>query len=432
MKSIYIIAIILLSLSLPFAYQSEITGDPADVETQTTQGSVLMGGGSDVEEAFQWMIEKSGGGDFVVIRYNSLGSYNNFIYGLGEVNSVETIAFESSADAQDQTIIDKIRNAEALWMAGGDQSNYVDGWKDTPIEDAINYLIHEKQCPVGGTSAGCAVMTPIYWGATSGSWSQYETAADVFQDPYQSGRNGMGFNDFIDPPFLQNTISDQHYIQRSRQYRHIAMMAYTHSLDYTPIRGIACNEATAVCIEPDGKAIVFGKYSDSHAFFLSQYCNGPEVYEDSQPLDWKGGFKVYKVLGNDQGDQFLDLTDWQTVDGNGTWEYWYADNGSLVMADAPYEECTDTIPTRTVQKMADVQTIIFNGITYRFAQPLKTVRILSAAGSFIRELPVNNNTAVWDGRNQKGIPVSAGLYVFQVTTQKKQTIYRLAIATSRQ
>ncbi len=35
-------------------------------------------------------------------------------------------------------MIETIRNAEAVWIAGGDQSNYIRYWKDTPVEDAIN------------------------------------------------------------------------------------------------------------------------------------------------------------------------------------------------------------------------------------------------------------------------------------------------------
>jgi cyanophycinase len=34
----------------------------------TEAGFVLAGGGKDVEEAMKWMIERSGGGDFVILR----------------------------------------------------------------------------------------------------------------------------------------------------------------------------------------------------------------------------------------------------------------------------------------------------------------------------------------------------------------------------
>ena len=43
-------------------------GNANDVTTATTPGTVLMGGGTDVDPAFQWMCQRSGGGDFLVIR----------------------------------------------------------------------------------------------------------------------------------------------------------------------------------------------------------------------------------------------------------------------------------------------------------------------------------------------------------------------------
>ena len=35
-------------------------GNPNDITTSTTPGTVLMGGGTDVDAAFQWMCQRSG------------------------------------------------------------------------------------------------------------------------------------------------------------------------------------------------------------------------------------------------------------------------------------------------------------------------------------------------------------------------------------
>src|SRR5690242_3422574 len=50
-------------------YQHFLVGDPADVKRPRPAfpALVLMGGGRSVPEAFQWMINRSGGGNFVVI-----------------------------------------------------------------------------------------------------------------------------------------------------------------------------------------------------------------------------------------------------------------------------------------------------------------------------------------------------------------------------
>jgi cyanophycinase-like exopeptidase len=140
------------------SYEYYVTGNAGDVTASTSAGLVLMGGGTDVDAAFQWMIGKSGGGDFVVIRASGTDAYNPWIYNdLGGVDSAETIIIKNRAAASDPFVVNQIRNAEALFIAGGDQSNYVDYWKGTPVEDAIHYLV-TRNVPIGGTSAGLAVM----------------------------------------------------------------------------------------------------------------------------------------------------------------------------------------------------------------------------------------------------------------------------------
>src|SRR5438477_8692289 len=117
-------------------------GNPTDVTTATTPGTVLMGGGTDVDAAFQWMCQRSGGGDFLVIRATGTDAYNPYIQSLcpGE-NSVATLIIPNRTMASDPFVVSTILNAEALWIAGGDQSNYINYWKGTPVEEPLNTLI---------------------------------------------------------------------------------------------------------------------------------------------------------------------------------------------------------------------------------------------------------------------------------------------------
>ena len=79
------IALLLLSLTLAspaFAakqYSYFRVGNPTDITTATTPGTVLMGGGTDVDAAFQWMCQRSGNGDFLVIRATGTDAYNPYI-----------------------------------------------------------------------------------------------------------------------------------------------------------------------------------------------------------------------------------------------------------------------------------------------------------------------------------------------------------------
>jgi cyanophycinase-like exopeptidase len=107
-----------------------------------------------------------GGGDFVVLRASGDDAYNQYIFDLCACDSVETIVFEHRDAAYDKFVIEKIRSAEALFIAGGDQSRYVRFWKGTPVEDAI-HAVAAKPAPIGGTSAGMAILGQHAYAAMS-------------------------------------------------------------------------------------------------------------------------------------------------------------------------------------------------------------------------------------------------------------------------
>src|ERR1700739_3363737 len=147
------------SLAAKPSYQYYRVGNPSDVVASTSAGAVLMGGGTDLDAAFQWMCGRSGNGDFLVIRATGTDAYNPYIQQLcPNENSVATLIIPNRAAASDPFVISPIQNAEALWIAGGDQSNYINFWKGTPVEDWLNALI-ARGVPIGGTSACMNVLT---------------------------------------------------------------------------------------------------------------------------------------------------------------------------------------------------------------------------------------------------------------------------------
>src|SRR6476646_4514027 len=156
-------------------------GNENNVTTSTTAGTVLMGGGTDVDAAFQWMCQRSGNGDFLVIRATGTDAYNPYIQQLcPNENSVATLIIPNRAMASDPFVVSTIQNAEALWIAGGDQSNYINFWEGTPVQDAISGLI-ARGVPVGGTSAGMNVLTEFVYSALE---SQGVTSSQALADPF--------------------------------------------------------------------------------------------------------------------------------------------------------------------------------------------------------------------------------------------------------
>lgn len=302
-----------------------LVGNPLDVIRITSGGTVLVGGGTDVDEAMQWMIHKSGGGDFVVIRATGTAAYNDYIYNLGVVDSVETLLINSTTLANDPLVEVTLRGAEAVFIAGGDQANYVNYWKDTKVEETLNYLRNIKEIPIGGTSAGCAILGNIYFSALYGT----VTSNEALTNPYIKYLT-LGYNDFLSQPYLSNVITDTHFNNPDRRGRLVTFLARMNKDYGIEGRGIGVDESTAVCIESNGISQVFGKGT---AFFLSQngIDNKPETCTSGSRLDWyrqRRAVSVYKIFGSQYGSETFDLNTW-TCGSQGEHQYYYVDHGTL-------------------------------------------------------------------------------------------------------
>lgn len=308
----------------PPTVTSYLTGSAADVTTTTQGGLLLMGGSTDVDAAIAWFLQRSGGGDVVVIRSSGADGYNTYMYNMVPVNSVETLIIDSREKANLPEVEQKIRNAEALFIAGGDQWNYVNYWKDSPVENAINYLMNTKGVTVGGTSAGLAVLGSAYYSAERGS----ATSAQALANPYHRYVT-LGQGDFLAAPNMQNTITDSHYTQRDRQGRHIAFMArLMKDSGYTTVKGIGVDEQTAVCIDQAGIGKVYGI---NNAYFLKNTTLQAETCVSGSPLNWVRGnqsISAYKITGSSTGNGSFNAATWAL--SGGVSYYYYVNNGVLV------------------------------------------------------------------------------------------------------
>ena len=214
-----------------------------------------------------------------------------------------------------------------------------------PVETAINYLINEKLVPIGGTSAGMAIQGQGYFSAENGT----VTSAQALMNPYANAVT-IGYDDFIDNPAMQHIITDTHFDNPDRKGRLVAFMARLFTDEGIQPFAIACEEYTAVCIDENGIATVFGEYPayDDFAWFAQVNCAGdrmPEVCEDGEKLTWNrdaAALKVIKVPGRINGEGTVDLNDWKTTTGaDVTWENWWVDDGSLELeSDATAIDCS--------------------------------------------------------------------------------------------
>jgi len=287
-------------------YQHFVTGNPENVQPATRGLIVMQGGGDDVDENYVQMGALGGGGDFVVLRASGADDYNDYIFKLCGCDSVETIVFTSREDSSDPFVIETIRNAEALFIAGGDQSRYVKFWKDTAVEEAINFVA-AKPAPIGGTSAGMAVLGELVYSAMTES----VTTELALQDPYYADitldRN------FLNLPGMHNIITDQHLQERNRIGRTLAFMARLLQDGWTTeARAIAADRETAVHFNPaTNMATVFATadHETPYAYFMRS-AKAPEHCVAGEPLKFRG-VEVYRLGA---GGSF-DIANWQGSGG---------------------------------------------------------------------------------------------------------------------
>lgn len=351
----------------PYSYF--VTGNadaPVSVSTPPdTPSLVLMGGGPDVDAAFRWMIQRAGvrpgtGGRLVVIRATGTEAYNPYIYysdasnatsgvpadgwvggaALG-LSAVETLVIPSSTAANDPVVNAVVARADAVFIAGGDQSDYIKNWKGTALDRTLQALL-ARQAPLGGTSAGLAVLGQFDFAALKGT----VTSADALANPYNryvtldpSPLSLTG--GFLAPAALRHTVLDSHLDTRDRMGRLITFMArLVAPVSSTGCPGgiLAASNARAIGIGVETALLVEGQHSnyvarrvtnpstttESAVYFLRP-LQAPTTCASAQPLSMST-VEIRKLAD----DSVFDLGSW-----SGASPY-YVDALSGQLTSSPY------------------------------------------------------------------------------------------------
>lgn len=276
-------------------------GEKSDAKTVPSFGIAMMGGGTDLDEAFRWLCQKANGGDFLILRALGDDAYNSYVNGLCKTNSVATLVIPDRTAAQEPAVVEIIRHAEAIFIAGGNQARYVNFWQGTPVQDAINAVIAEGK-PIGGTSAGLAVLGEFVYGALGDKPDDADVAStDVLADPYFDRVTLV--RNFLKIPVLHDIITDSHFAKRDRMGRSLGFLAriIQDRWDKHP-REIAIDEKSAVLVEADGKATIVG--SGKGAYFMRPSTH-PSICKPKTPLTF-AGISVYKAPAG----AYFDLRSW--------------------------------------------------------------------------------------------------------------------------
>lgn len=330
-------------------YDSYFTGNSGDVVTSPMGGICLMGGATEEDEAMKWFLNRADGGDVLVLRASGSDGYNDYFFSqLGvTLNSVETIVFNDATASDEVYVQQKIEQAEAIWFAGGDQWDYISYWRNTAIDSLINEGINQRNIVIGGTSAGMAIQGGIYFSAENGT----VTSATALSNPFDTSVTADSTG-FLENNILENVITDTHYDNPDRKGRHVAFLARIWEDYGLSGKGIACDEYTAVCIDENNIAHVYGQHPqfDDNAYFLQVNCEivdpSPENCTPGNALTWNHGgaaIKVYAVKGTLAGSNTFDLNNWENGFG-GEWQDWSVNNGVLSEASGTAPDCSLSVP----------------------------------------------------------------------------------------
>jgi cyanophycinase-like exopeptidase len=214
---------------------------------------------------------------------------------------VATLIIPNRTAASDPFVISTIQKAEALWIAGGDQSDYINYWKGTPVETEIQNVIN-RHAPIGGTSAGMNVLSQFLYSALA---SQGVTSSQALADPFN--RYITLDENFVTIASLQGLIDDPHFVTRDRMGRDLAFMCRVDLNGWSSApRDIAIDEQTALLIDATGNGTVVG----SSTIYFMQAPGTPQLCQAKTPLTYQN-IAVYRIMA---GGTF-NLTKWQGTGG---------------------------------------------------------------------------------------------------------------------
>ena len=272
-----------------------VAGNEADVEKKSKGGMVLLGGG-ELDEAAKWLIDRSGGGDLVVLRTAGGAASNAQFTRLGGVDSVETLELSQRVATSDPAAVARFRTGEAIWIADGNQADYVRVWRDTGISHQLT-LAGKRGVAVGGVGGGMSILGEYSFSMEAGAIEAAQALVNPFDDKIRLTRN------FLALPFMNGVITDPQFRQKDRMGRLIVFLC--RILEYgweRTAKGIGLDEKTAVLVDERGKGRVIGEGS---AYFVRTILKA-DVLEPTVALTLRSGVDVKRVKA---GGAF-DLKDW--------------------------------------------------------------------------------------------------------------------------
>ncbi|MBS0387733.1 MAG: cyanophycinase [Proteobacteria bacterium] len=261
-------------------YRTYVIGDESAPTPDPVIGGLLLNGGGDWPfDAFRWFTEHAGHGHLVVLHASEATEIQDRFYNdIKGLKSVRTFVFTSRAGASDPRLLAAVRAADAIFVGGGDQSNYVRMWRGTPLNEVIDAHVAAGK-PFGGTSAGLAIQGAWLYGCMD---SISLTSTHALADPL--GKSVTVEGDFLHSALLEHILTDSHFDARARLGRLFTFLARAHTLDPgRMLAGLGIDESSALTVEPDGTATFHARSAGKYAWLVQP--RGYGELQSGRPLN---------------------------------------------------------------------------------------------------------------------------------------------------
>lgn len=212
-------------------------------QQSTRKGNLFIIGGGHRTEGINWQMIQTADlnkNDYIVVLPMASSEPDSSYYYFK--SSIETLCgnailnFNFTAkNVNNASMLDSLRRAKLIFIAGGDQSRFMKVVLNTPVYKTIHDA-YNNGSTIAGTSAGAAVMSKhmITGNQLIGDTTYHETFNKLVYNNIEL-EEGLGLLDSI--------IIDQHFIKRSRYNRLFSALA-----QYPNYTCIGIDESTAIIV----------------------------------------------------------------------------------------------------------------------------------------------------------------------------------------
>jgi cyanophycinase-like exopeptidase len=215
---------------------------------------MLHGGGSEDDAVFAVFVEAANFGNIVTLGALPQGdpaipAWDPYWRRLG-ARTATTVNTASLADGDDPALAAVVREADALFLRGGDQAAYVAQWFGHAVGDALVEAF-DRGAVIGGSSAGCAILGERLYDASAGGVTAWEVLRDG-RDPWLTFTDNPGFG-------VRGVITDTHVGERGRLPRLAVFLAHQQQ-DRPDVRwqGLGVDTQTALFVREDRTGFMRG------------------------------------------------------------------------------------------------------------------------------------------------------------------------------